>query len=84
MITTNYNRAYLSLIPTEWDNGNDSNISLFTTPVGGTFANDYVDKFLDFPLAYNSTWTDQLLEYIEPYKMLGICEEFILPELVYF
>jgi hypothetical protein len=84
MITTNYNRAYLSLIPTEWDNDNDSNISLFNTPVGGTFANDYVDKSLDFPLAYNTTWTDQILEYIEPYKMLSIWEEFILPELVYF
>lgn len=84
MITENYNRAYLSLVPTEWDNGNDSNISLFTTPVGGTFANDYVDKTLDFPLAYNSTWTDQILEYIEPYKMLSIWETFILPELVYF
>jgi hypothetical protein len=52
--------------------------------VGGTFANDYVDKSLDFPLAYNTTWTDQILEYIEPYKMLSIWEEFILPELVYF
>lgn len=84
LITTNYNRAYISLIPTEWDNGNDSNISLFNTPVAGTFANDYVNKSLDFPLAYNEIWTDQILEYIEPYKMLSIWEEFILPELVYF
>ena len=84
LIGPNYNRVYISLIPTEWDNGSDSNISLFTTAVGGEFVNDYADKTLDFPLVYNGDWTDQILEYIEPYKMLSIWEEFILPELVYF
>jgi hypothetical protein len=84
--TTNYNRAYISLVPTEWDNDADSNVNYIdpSPSVGGEFANYYEGKTLDFPLTYNPDWTDQLLEYLEPYKMLGIWEEFILPELVYF
>jgi len=33
---------------------------------------------------YNPLWQSQILEYLEPRKMLGIWEEFVLPELIYF
>jgi hypothetical protein len=89
---TFYNKAYISLIPTEWDvampvldiNTNYSNIPMERLPVTGEFVSNDPNKTLDFPDYYNSSWTDAILEYSEPRKMLGIWEEFILPDLVYF
>jgi hypothetical protein len=33
---------------------------------------------------FSPAWTSQLLAYLEPRRMLGIWEEFILPEVIYF
>ena len=91
--TTYYNRAYISIIPTEWENGTDNNVSLIEIQVDDEFSNNppgnppeellYPEVF-NVDHVYNPLWEQQLLEYLEPRKMLGIWEEFKLPELVYF
>ena len=87
--TTYYNRAYLSLIPTEWDNEVYNNIKVVDNVVSDEFSG-LTNQSLMFPVnfdgsnTYNPLWTSGILEYLEPRKMLGIWEEFILPELVYF
>lgn len=83
LILENYNKAYISIIPSEWDSGNDDNVVLTPVNVTGTFTRG-VTKSLDYPLNYNSAWTSALLEYLEPRKMLGIYEVLELTELVYF
>lgn len=91
--STYFNRAYISLIPTEWSTDVDNNISLSEIEVDDEFSGNITGnpaKTLLFPenysvdSVYNPTWQSQLLDYLEPRKMLGIWEEFILPELVYF
>jgi len=87
--TTYYNRAYISIIPTEWMNGGDNNISLVEVSVDNEFSNNLPRELLyptmfNIDHVYNTLWEQQLLEYLEPRKMLGIWEEFKLPELVYF
>lgn len=91
--TTYYNRAYVSLIPTEWTTGVDNNISLVEVVVDDEFSGNIAPnppKTLEYPNEYsvdnvfNPDWEALLLEYLEPRKMLGIWEQFILPELVYF
>ena len=100
MDTVYYNRAYISIIPTEWQNGTDNNISLIEVDVDNEFSNNpvlpspaiTVPKQVLYPELYNSgtgdvynpSWEIQLLNFLETRKMLGIWEEFILPELVYF
>lgn len=91
--TIYYNRAYISIIPTEWLTDTDDNISLIDVDVNDEFSNNEPPsptKQLLYPIVYgggsiyNPNWEEQLLEFLEPRKMLGIYEEFILPELVYF
>ena len=91
--TTYYNRAYVSAIPTEWETDTDNNIKLELVDVDDDFSNNPAGdptKQLNYPIEYdgnntfNPVWETQLLEYLEPRKMLGIWEEFRLPELVYF
>lgn len=91
--TTYYNRAYISTIPTEWDTEVYNNIKMVDKTVDDEFSNNIVGnplKTLLFPEEfgdgniYNPTWETELIEYLEPRKMLGIWEEFILPELIYF
>lgn len=94
MDTIYYNRAYISLIPTEWSTGVDNSIALSELPVDDDFSGNTTDdpKYLKYPVyydipgneIYNPVWKSQLLEYLEQRKMLGIWEEFVLPELVYF
>ena len=87
--TTYYNRAYLSLIPTEWDNEVYNNIKVVDNVVSDDFSG-LTSQSLMFPVTfdgttvYNPLWETDILEYLEPRKMLGIWEEFVLPELVYF
>ena len=83
LILENYNKAYISVIPAEWENEADDNVQLTSVSINNDFSRN-TDKALDFPVAYNTVWTEELLEYIEPRKMLGIYEYFELPELVYF
>lgn len=88
--TTYYNRAYISLIPTEWDSEVYNNIKVVDKVIDPEFTGMTNEKSLMFPVnfdgsnIYNPFWKSQILEYLEPRKMLGIWEEFILPELVYF
>lgn len=88
--TTYYNRAYISLIPTEWNNDVSNNIKLSPVIVDAEFANNVSGKELFYPTdfgggnIYNPSWEAELLSYLEPRRMLGIWEQFILPELVYF
>ena len=89
LILENYNKAYIAVIPTEWDNGNDDNILLDEVVINNDFSRN-TDAILEFPTeytlenVYNPSWEDELLTYIEPRKMLGIYEYFVLPELVHF
>lgn len=65
-----YNKVYLSLIPTDWGTGT---ISTSATSAG-----------YDVPAEYSNAWKVELATYIEPYKMISAYEEFVLPEFVYF
>lgn len=84
LILENYNKAYISVIPAEWPN-NDDNVIMKNPPttVNDDFSRN-IETSLEFPDFYNTTWTNELLTYLEPRKMLGIYEYFVLPELVYF
>ena len=85
-----YNKAYLSFIPTEWDTEVYNNIRVVDKVVSNEFTGLENERSLVFPIRFNGTnvyhpvWEAQILEFLEPRKMLGIWEEFILPELVYF
>jgi len=68
--TADYNRVYMSLIPSIWD---ASTISSTTTSAG-----------LIVPSAYNTTWKNVIMEYLEPRKIITTYEEFVLPDLIYF
>ena len=83
LILENYNKAYLSTIPADWDSGVYNNVTVTQETINNDFSRN-TEKVLLWPNSYNNIWTDELLTYLEPRKMLGIYEYFILPELVYF
>lgn len=84
-----YNKAYISVIPSEWDNDVHNNILSKNVLINNTFSRD-LEYVVQFPTryttsnTYNPLWEQELLRYLEPRKMLGIYEHFILPDLVYF
>jgi len=51
---------------------------------GGGSINVVVSAVVGDEKVYNPNWETQLFEYLEPRRMLGIWEELVLPELVYF
>jgi hypothetical protein len=86
LVLENYNKAYISTIPTGWENGVYTEVDVFSHEVGTDFSGLPASppNFINFPDDYNSDWVIELLAYLEPRKMLGIYEQFELPELVYF
>lgn len=89
LVLENYNKAYISIIPAEWENGNDNNVLLNGVTINNSFSRNLAVA-LQFPAeytldnVYNPAWEAELLTYLEPRKMLGIYEVFVLPELVHF
>lgn len=69
-----YNKVYISVIPTEWG---DSTLSY--TPSG---ANPDYERVR--PTAYNNDWKQEIAEYLELRKMLCAWEVYVLPEIIYF
>jgi len=93
LILANYNKAYISIIPTGWSElplPDVSSIKLKQTQITNNFSRN-LPVNLYFPIeyitggnVYNPDFEADLLSYLEPRKMLGIYENFILPELVHF
>jgi len=67
-----YNKVHLSVIPYQW-----------STATIDTSASSIVSDGV-VPIAYSSSWTSLLGEYIEPRKMLSAYESWELPTLIYF
>jgi hypothetical protein len=73
-----FNKVHLSVIPDTWGSA--------TIP---TSANNWYPEWettgtIDVPSGINATWRDELLEWVEPRKMISAYEQIELPELVYF
>jgi len=67
-----YNKVHLAVIPYQWQT---STIETSASPI----VSDGV-----VPIAYSSSWTALLGEYLEPRKMLSAYESWELPTLIYF
>lgn len=72
-----YNKVYLSVLPATWSTATIS--SSAADWILGSNTHEII-----VPLAYSTTWTDTIKEYLEPRKILCTYEEFELPELTYF
>jgi len=73
-----YNKVYISVIPSSWGTGSIStSASIFITDWG-------TSESIDIPVSFSSVWADTLKDYMEPRKMLSAYEVFQEPELIYF
>lgn len=75
--TYDYNKVYLTVIPQVWTTTTIETTASTWTPYatsGATFG----------AASYNSIWSDAILDYLEPRKMLTAYEVFNLPDLVWF
>lgn len=83
--TSLYNQIYMSVIPRDWGT---SSITLtdHTIDVGATeFIGSVVETTsLSIPDAYIDAYKTDILRYLAPRKMVGILENFVLPELIFF
>jgi hypothetical protein len=74
----NYNKIYISVIPSSW--GTDT---IMTS--GGNFTTDWgTSESIDMASYYSETFENTLSLYIEPRKVLTSYEIFVVPQLVYF
>lgn len=76
----NYNRVFLSVIPSQWGTGSINNTSDTFTVSWGSSASDTILV----PSGYNPTWKNTLSLYLEPRKMISAYEVWKLPNLIYF
>lgn len=76
--TREYNKVYLSIIPSHWDTSTItlSAIDWIITP--GLTAE------VNLPEEYNSNFINTLKSYLEPRRYLNNYETFVIPDLVYF
>jgi len=73
-----YNKVYLSVIPTSW-----SLYAITADTVDWAVGNGNVASILK-PTSYLSTFKTDLETYLEPHKMMSVYHSYQLPELVYF
>ena len=73
-----FNRVHISMIPTEFNSA--------TIPVSANtwFPGWETTGTISVPSGINSTWRSEILEYMEPRKMISAYEVLELPDLVYF
>ncbi len=73
-----FNKVYLSVIPTEWDSSTIGTADMW-------WNTDWnVSAAIISPSGYDATWQSSLKSYIEPRKIISAYEIFELPDLVYF
>lgn len=77
----NYNKVFISVIPTLWGNGS---INTTTNDFTVSWGSSATDTGTLVPTAYNSTWQTELSLYLEPRKMISAYEVWKLPDLIYF
>ncbi len=70
----NYNKVYVSLIPTEWGSN--------TLSYSPSASDPNTERVM--PIAYNPDWVQEIAEYLELRKMLCAWEVYTLPEIIYF
>jgi hypothetical protein len=70
--TSEYNKLYISLIPSVWG----------STTISVSSAS--YDSDIKIPLAYSHDWKQTIMRYLEPRKIITTYEIFELPELLYF
>ena len=73
-----YNMVKISVIPLNWETSTISTSSGIITTDWGVSGSTII------PQTYSSDWTTELLDYMQPRKMISAYEVFIIPELVYF
>lgn len=76
--TTEYNKIYISVIPTVWSDSTITAENTEWTITPGLSAN------INVPDLYSDIFVSQLKNYLEPKKYLNTFETFVLPDLVYF
>lgn len=69
-----YNKVYISLVPSEWDTSTITYVPTSADTTSGIIS----------ATGYNSTFTDDVSEYLKPRKMLTVYEYFEVPRLLYF
>ncbi len=83
--TLEYNKIYFCVTP---------NYGIDTYFANGTINTEKVlwvdtdtpsiSAYIDLPISYNTEYTNEVLQFLEPYKMINVYEVPVLPELVYF
>ena len=73
-----FNRVHLSIIPTEFGGASVAVSSAIWYPTWETTGT------IQVPSGINSNWRSEILEYVEPRKMISAYEVLELPDLVYF
>lgn len=73
-----FNRVHLSVIPSEFNSGT------IGVSAGTWYPEWETSGTISVPSGINADWRDELIEYVEPRKMISAYEVMELPDLVYF
>ncbi len=83
--TLEYNKIYFCVTPNYGIDTYFANGTINTEQVLWTDTDSpSISAYIDLPVSYNTNYTNEILQFLEPYKMINVYEIPVLPDLIYF